>query len=341
MFTKKEIYEMCKIYDIKCENVSEVIDTSKDAEDLRYNYFINNQYVLKISSAVTVNEKFLKNAQDLILRYKKTGVYCPEIKQTKYNTFLGEYVKNDISFVYYMEEKSKYNVKEEKEHIDYIFKKQMLGHLGKLASEYVNVDLIETKSMWSLIELSPYDKEIDEKQDNFNELIPCLKAINQKKLAEELSELNNRSRKKIKEYMKRLPRCVFQGDLNDSNILVDKQGKFQGLIDFNMYGTEININCFLNESMYYITQDDFEKLTGVEILNKVIRVQEDLLTAITSQYHLNQEEEKAKHYYNDIIYTSFWPNVVLMIQLINENRYVDKIIEFLSEVLKRESEKLE
>lgn len=211
----------------------------------------------------------------------------------------------------------------------------MLGHLGKFASEYVNVDLMETKSMWSLIELSPYDNGIDEKQDNFNELISCLKAVNQINLVEELNELNRSSRNKIKEYMERLPRCVFQGDLNDSNILVDKYGKFQGLIDFNMCGTEININCFLNESMYYITQDDFEKLTGLEILNKVIRVQEDLLTVITSQYRFNQDEQEAKYYYNNIIYTSFWPNVALMIQLINENRHVDKVIEFLSEVAKR------
>lgn len=31
----------------------------------------------------------------------------------------------------------------------------------------------------------------------------------------------------------------------------DDNGHFKGIIDFNMFGTEVNINCFLNESMYY------------------------------------------------------------------------------------------
>jgi hypothetical protein len=335
MFTNKEIEEICNCYNLKNSQVSEFINTTKSDADQRYNYIINSMYVLKITNSRVVNEKYIADMHRLIKKYNEAEIYCPKICKTIKNQFTDFLYKNGEKFVFYLEKKSKYKTRKESGFVDYIFKKQMLNHLGTFASRYQDVDLLDTWSMWSVVELSPYDILIDEKQDNFNELISCLKVIDQNILANRLDELNRDSRNKIKEYMKRLPRCVFQGDLNDSNILVDKQGKFQGLIDFNMFGTEININCFLNESMYYITQDDFEKLTGLEILNKVIRVQEDLLAAITSQYYLNQDEREAKYYYNNIIYTSFWPNVVLMIQLINENRYVDKIIEFLSEISKR------
>ena len=69
--------------------------------------------------------------------------------------------------------------------------------------------------------------------------------------------MNFSARSKIKDHISILPKCVYQGDLNSSNILLDDNNKFCGLIDFNMYGTEVNINCFLNESMYYLNERRF------------------------------------------------------------------------------------
>jgi len=43
---------------------------------------------------------------------------------------------------------------------------------------------------------------------------------------------------KIKKVFNELPRCVYQGDLNSSNAL-HQDGRFAGLIDFNMAGTDV------------------------------------------------------------------------------------------------------
>ena len=211
----------------------------------------------------------------------------------------------------------------------------MLRHVGRYASVNSNRELIETKSMWSIIELSPYDEEIDEKQENFNALIKCLEEEEHNDLAKELSDLNKKARKKIINYMDKLPRCVFQGDLNDSNILVDENGDFQGLIDFNMFGTEVNINYFLNEAMYYFTKKDFENSTGKELGRKMVEIQNDLLSVITDQYDLSAEEKEIMPYYNYIIHTSFWPNVLLMIRMIKEKKYENKVIDLLQEIVEK------
>lgn len=254
MFTTKEIREMCSLYRVNCDEIGEVIDTTKDKNDQRYNYFIDNQYILKISNSEVIYEENMKEIQSLIQRYNEMGIYCPKLYQTEKGEFTGTYSKNEITYIFYLEEKSKYQSKKETRFVDYNFKKQILRHVGRHAAINSNRELIETKSMWSIIELSPYDEEIDEKQENFNALIKCLEEEKQNDLAKELSDLNEKAREKIINYMDKLPRCVFQGDLNDSNILVDENGDFQGLIDFNMFGTEVNINYFLNEAMYYFTK---------------------------------------------------------------------------------------
>ena len=56
-------------------------------------------------------------------------------------------------------------------------------------------------------------------------------------LAEKLADKNSAVRGELLGFYAGLPRCVFQGDENFSNVLVDGSGHFTGLIDFNMSGT--------------------------------------------------------------------------------------------------------
>ena len=51
---------------------------------------------------------------------------------------------------------------------------------------------------------------------------------------------------------------MYQGDLNNSNILI-KDNHFYGLIDFNLSGTEVNINCFLAETNRGFDEEDLNK----------------------------------------------------------------------------------
>lgn len=329
MFTVNELYNICNNFNIQCFNIGDLIDTSRSDDDIRFNYRINNQYFLKINSATGVSEKFLSDIEKLMERYKAIGVYCPSLYRTKAGNLTYTFKKDGIQYTCYVEEMAKYAVYKEQGTIDYDFKRTVLEHLGKLASNYTNKDLSETRSMWSLIELGPFDNDVDEKQENMDALIKCLRDNSYVEIANKLSQLNNKSRQRIKAYLSKLPRCVYQGDLNDSNILVDENNKFKGIIDFNMFGTEVNINCFLNESMYFIEEKDFQDMSPKDIFFKMRDIQRNLLNSITDNYDFNQDELEVIDDYKRIIFSSFYPNVMLWIRLISKHEWENKVIELL------------
>lgn len=329
IFEKEELKMLYNKYNIDVSNIGEVINSSHGEDDIRLNYIIDDLYVLKINNSNVICEEFITNISKLVERYRNIGVYCPKLYKNKDDMYTYSFIKNNHHFTCYVEEFAKYKILEEKENIDYEFKEKMLPHLGKFASKYTNVDLIETKSMWSIIDLSPFDEGIDEKQENLNTLVSCLNSNNYGLLAQKLIHLNINARLKILQHFNKLPRCVYQGDLNSSNILVDEKYKFKGIIDFNMFGTEVNINCFLNESMYFIRENDFDTLSAEEILIKMKDIQNKLLASICSNYSLNELEIDSLCEYNRVIFSSFYPNVMLWIKLINEYKNKEKVIEVL------------
>lgn len=333
MFNNKDIRDICYKYGVNFKQINNRIDTSRGEDDKRYNYIIDNKYVLKINSSVAITETFLEDVDRLIKRYISIGVYCPNMIRSKSGRFSYEFIKEDKRYICYIEEYALYNFYKEDEFIDYNFKKAVIKHIGELARNFTNVDLSETRSMWSLIELGPFDTDRDEKQENLDNLITKLKEKGYEELANKLIDVNIKARNKIESMLKELPRCVYQGDLNFSNILVDDNDNFKGIIDFNMFGTEVNINCFFNETMYYLTIEDFKTLTSQEIFDKMKTIQDELMADILSSYSLTNVETLLLEEYRKIIYISFFPNVMLWIKLIDKLDMCDKVIELLNIIL--------
>lgn len=334
MFNSNDLKIICHEFDIECIQIGDVIDTSKSEADRRFNYKINAEYFLKINNSTAITEGFLQDISSLTSKYRKIGVYCPSLIKSKTGNFAYYYEKDNIRYVCYIEEYAPYTIYNSKYNsIDYAFRKNVVRHLGKLAKQFSNIDLSKTNSMWSLIELGPFDIDKDEKQENLDSLISTLKENQFNDLANKLVLINHKLREHIEIYINQLPRCVYQGDLNDTNILVDAKGEFKGIIDFNMFGTEVNINCFLNETMYYIEKSDFDKLTAQEIFSKMNKEQNLLLSEILVSYNLNNLELHAIKYYKKIIYLSFYPNVVLWNSLISKNQHVDKVLKLINIIL--------
>jgi hypothetical protein len=66
--------------------------------------------------------------------------------------------------------------------------------------------------MRSIIDLSPLDNEMDEKEENLILLSNKLESIGLMELKEDILKYNSYLRERIKEVYKELPRCVIQGD---------------------------------------------------------------------------------------------------------------------------------
>lgn len=320
------ITDICRHYGVDVELIGDVIDSSQGETDIRYNYVINNKFVLKLSTSKVISEVYLQGIKRLVARYRDIGVYCPNLIDNRNNELLTSIEYDGRVYNCYIEEFAPYDFAQDDEML-YESKKEMLAHVGKLATKYSGVDLVPINSMWSIIDLSPYDDQaVDEKQENLDLLIESLMKHGYLEEANMLLDRNNKARSNISIVLNKLPRCVYQGDLNPSNILVDKDRHFIGIIDFNMYGTEVNINCFLNECMYYLKEKDFEQLQVDEILDKMNSIQNELLQTILEYYELNELEKKVYNDYKQIIDFSFYPNVMLWTRLLDEKRYTDKVI---------------
>ena len=89
-------------------------------------------------------------------------------------------------------------------------------------SQIKKVEIKRDTNVIQLVQRPDFDSRIiDEKQENLDNLIKKLKEKGYNKLASKLVDENIKARNKIELSLNELPRCVYQGDLNYSNILVD------------------------------------------------------------------------------------------------------------------------
>lgn len=299
------IAEILAQFGLTCAQVTRFYDTSRGAEDQRYHYILDDRYVLKIASARSVWESRLQEISRLIERYRSIGVYCPQLLPTQEGPLSCTREIGGAAYTCYVEEYAVFPHYPEGVEPD---RREVVAHLGALAAGYSGVDLSETRSMWSLIDLAPLDEEVDEKQENCNALVQSLLDVGLPELAGAVDACNQALRAVIQAHYKRLPRCVYQGDLNSSNEL-QQDGHFRGLIDFNMSGTEVNINCFVNETNWFPETKELDVMTAAELLQTMEQKQRELLDIIFAQYPLNDLERMLLPYYQKITDLFQYPNV--------------------------------
>ncbi|MDE6407637.1 MAG: phosphotransferase [Anaeroplasmataceae bacterium] len=326
--TKQEILEILEKYNITSFYTYKELETT-NGTDYRLNIFIDNAYVLRINGS-SITETRLESISRLCERYRKIGVLTPRIYPSKEGTYLTKY----NSYVCYLSEYLDYKTEEELDNAcDHnLIQKEVWRSIGRLSQAYSNVDLSDVYSMWSIIDLAPLDIEIDEKQENLNTFVSALKTSGETELANQLSLFNEKNREAIKKVYKQLPRCVIQGDLNWTNILVE-DNHFKGLIDFNMSGTEVNINHFCAETNVEISIEEFKKYSALELYKMVIEEQDKNLAVIFEEYLMSDLEKEILENYRNIVLISQYPNVMEYLEFLKVDR--SKLIEFIRYIIQR------
>ena len=195
MLSQTEIADILKHYGISIETEPHCIDSSHGDRDLRLNYILDNKYVLKINSVISMWEERLQEISRLIDRYRRIGLYCPRLIPTLSGALSVELKMADERFTCFVEEFSAYPAYGWETDHD---RRDVIEHLGILASKYTNVDLSETRSMWSILDLAPLDVEIDEKQENTNLLTEALLENGYPDLAQRVSSFNDQLRREIR-----------------------------------------------------------------------------------------------------------------------------------------------
>ena len=326
---REELLAMLGSYGHMSSGGIRLIDSSHGADDLRLNYIIDRKWVLRIVSAPDMTEKRLSELDRLIGRYRDFGLICPAFlpdpagrfihKRDGLTCCLSEFIDlptaDDLSLT-----------DAEKDAL----MREVYASVAGFAERYRNVDLSDTMGMYSLFDLSPFDKAegIDEKQQNFNSLCGSLRGIGETALAERLEKTHALIRGKLKAVYKALPRCVFQADENLSNVLVDREHHLAGLIDFNLAGTEVIVNQFANLGSGF-DEDITEPIgagTRFDHALQSCRKDRDLLLGI---YHATEEEKRAMTWYTWIALVAGWPQVCFFLGGLKKESLKGEILELL------------
>lgn len=305
---KAQIAHILSHFPVEEREVTDFCDSSHGDGDIRWNFILGSSYVLKLNTPNGMWEDRLQEISRLVARYRSIGVYCPGYVPTVEGPLSFTWEQGGRAYTCFVEEFAKYPAFGwEMEHD----RKEVVAHLGKLAARYTNVDLSAIHSMWSIIDLGPFDVDVDEKQENADTLVTALGQAGFPALADRVDGLNRQLRAAIGPDFRALPRCVFQGDLNSTNELHDN-GRFVGLIDFNCSGTDVNINVFVNETNWFPEEKDLDTLSVPEILEKMDTVHAEDSAPIYRHYTLNTLEKKLYPHFRRIADLFQYPNVCAM-----------------------------
>lgn len=330
-----EIYgtvrELLRLFGADSVQTVEFTDSSHGDSDIRHNYLIDRKYVLRINSAPVMTDGRLEELNRLIERYREFGMHAPKFLKAKDGRFIVERDGNICYLSEYLDETVADDVKdgclEE-------LRTQRRIFIARFAEKYRNVDLTDTVSMYSIFDLSPYDKldglEIDEKQDNFNHLTADLQKAGEYALAERLAQENESIRRELKSFYKELPRCVFQGDENFSNLCVDENHRISGLFDFNMSGTEVIANYLANAALnFFYTDEIMQSRSADEIYRMLTKAYAESTELIRKYYNFTPQEFRAYRLYSKIaMYSAYW-NTSAFSEYLAQEQCAEKVVRLL------------
>lgn len=270
----------------------EIKNTSRGESDFREAIILEwksgEKYVIKLSDNDFTFADKIKSWKRCAEEYRKLGYYCPNILYSKNGDFPTVAYKGH-SCVAYVEEFSKYRIVDERtdENSDYYTKpnKEYMNEAfvmtARIAAE--RLDFTDYPSGYCLFEsFCPSDKT-DEVLEN---------ALEWKKYADTLpAEFQlqvqriwhrwNENRTQLEQLYFDLPTSVFQADLNATNILLDDNGKFVGIFDFNLCGKDVLLNYLFREICWYSDRD--------EEINYIL----DTLKNISKFYYFSDIEKRA------------------------------------------------
>ncbi len=307
-----------------------LIDSSHGANDIRLNYIIDNKWVLRFCNAPEMTENRMRELNRLIGRYAEFGLRCPAFIADADGKFFHERNGLLCYLAEYVDLPTAYELQLPEAEADALWN-EVLESVAAFAERYKNVDLSETMGMYSLFDLNPFDKPIgkDEKQQNFERLLARLRELGEDKLAERLNAKNGLIREKLKAVYRDLPRCVFQGDENFSNVLADAEHHLAGLIDFNLAGTEVVVNQFANLGGGF-DEDITEPIGAKTRLEHALADYAKTRQRLLSRYNATETEKTALEWYTWIALAEGWPQVCFFLEGLKSGALRPEILELLA-----------
>ncbi|MBO4532016.1 MAG: hypothetical protein J5767_15405 [Paludibacteraceae bacterium] len=259
----------------------ETKNTSHGDDDFREALLVdlgNERIVVKISLNGFTDEKHLTLWERIAKEYRNLGYYCPQFIRDLDGTFPTILYKGR-NCIAWGEEFSKYRSAEElindkfsdtkliKDGWYVFFEDAMLMDAKVASCHFDYTDLPSANCMFEVF--APTD-EYDETTEDAQKWLAIAKTLPDVYLDRVERIWNNwlEARRELERIYHKLPTSVFQADINYTNVLLDEDGNFKGVYDFNIGGREVYINYIIRQAPYVSTHETYEGIEENEVFLK-------------------------------------------------------------------------
>ena len=241
----------------------EIIETSHGEDDFREAVIarwekgvlppeLGDRMVIKLAANGFTDPAHLEMWERLSEEYRRRGYYCPRFLRTKAGEF--PYVEcQGRKCIVYGEEYARFRTADSFEIAEvspngkFTYLDDLLRMNGEIAAAHL--DFTDLPSAWVLFgTFDPADAE-DEVMENARDWLACAEKLPEsfRPQVTRIWERWKLNRAFLEKEYHRLPTSVFQADLNSTNILLDDNGRFAGIMDFNIAGREVFLNYLFRE----------------------------------------------------------------------------------------------
>ena len=254
----EEIRKIISLFFEVIPNVVQSFDTSHGDMDFRAAYIVetdkSGKFVLKLADNDFTFPERIAVWQRTAEEYRKLGYYCPRIFGEKSGIFpIVDF--HGHKCVAYKEEYAAFrsaedrfaNINSQSGILYDSYKRDIWRMTAQIAEQHF--DYTEYPSAYCLFEtFCPSDKtdEVLENALNWKEYADTLPAEFREQVGK-IWQLWTENRAALEKVYKKLPASVFQADLNPSNILLNDEGRFVGVYDFNLCGKDVFLNYLMRE----------------------------------------------------------------------------------------------
>ena len=281
----------------------DVINTSHGDDDFRETLLVDlggEKMVIKLSANGFTDQKHLALWERIAKEYRSLGYYCPQFIRALDGTF-PSVVYQGRNCIAWGEEFSKYRSAHEwiqgkfsdtKLVQDgwYTFLEDAMLMDAKVAA--CRFDYTDLPSAYCMFEtFDPNDKQ-DETTEDAESWLQMARMLPDR-FAPQVERIWSRwleARKELEKFYHQLPKSVFQADINDTNVLLDENGHFKGVYDFNIGGREVYINYIIRQAPYVSTHETYG---GIETEDAFLKRILHALDIVRKVYSFSELEKKA------------------------------------------------
>ena len=254
----EEIKRILPLFFGNLPHVVQSFDTSHGDADFRAACIVETtageKYVLKLAENDFTFPEKIAVWQRTAEEYRRLGYYCPGIIGDQSGAFPVVGFRGHRC-VAYAEEFAPFRSAEDRfaddgDHDDALYdsyKQDIWRMTAQIAAQHF--DYTEYPSAYCMFEtFCPSDKtdEVLENALNWKNVADALPGEFREQVGR-IWQLWTENRAALEKVYRKLPASVFQADLNPSNILLDDEGRFAGIYDFNLCGKDVFLNYLMRE----------------------------------------------------------------------------------------------